>query len=159
MAIKWPNDIVINSKKVCGILSEMKLEGENCAYCVIGVGINIEKITFPEELQEMATSIDAELSGEKRVSPNELLLSILRIFEDTYMAVCEAKCLLPILDRYNELMVNRGKIVRVLEPGNEYEALATGISPCGELLVVKDGKDLRRIYAGEVSVRGLYGYV
>ena len=65
----------------------------------------------------------------------------------------------PILDRYNELMINRGKAVRVLEPGNEYEALATGISPSGELLVVKDGKELRRVYAGEVSVRGLYGYV
>lgn len=159
VSIKWPNDIVINKKKVCGILSEMKLEGEKCAYCIIGVGINIEQTAFPEELQVMATSIKAELAGEQKVTPDELLQNILRIFEGTYEAVCEAGCLTPILERYNELMVNKGKTVRVLEPGNEYEALATGISPFGELLVVKDGKDLRRVYAGEVSVRGLYGYV
>lgn len=157
--IKWPNDIIIHNKKVCGILSEMKLEGENCAYCVIGVGINVEEITFPKELQNMATSIEAELNGDKKVSPDELLENILSIFKGTYEAVCEVGCLQPILKRYEELMINKGKIVRVLEPGNEYEALATGISSFGELLVVKDGKDLRRVYAGEVSVRGLYGYV
>ncbi len=158
-AIKWPNDIVIHNKKVCGILSEMKLEQQTCAYCVIGVGINVEDTSFPEDLQDKATSLCAELPKDKKITSDELLHSILGIFEGAYEAVCEAKCLTPILDRYNELLVNKGKIVRVLEPGNEYEALATGISPFGELLVVKDGKDLRRVYAGEVSVRGLYGYV
>lgn len=157
--IKWPNDIVINNKKVCGILSEMKLEGATCAYCVIGVGINVEERVFPTELRKMATSINTELPEERKILPEMLLDNILRNFEDAYEAVCKADSLTPILDRYNELMINRGKAVRVLEPGNEYEALATGISPSGELLVVKDGKELRRVYAGEVSVRGLYGYV
>ena len=64
-----------------------------------------------------------------------------------------------ILNEYNALLVNQGREVRVLEPGHEYNGHAVGINETGELLIrTADGR-IRKVYAGEVSVRGIYGYV
>lgn len=163
--IKWPNDIVVGSKKVCGILSEMKVEKQKCAYCVIGVGVNIEQTVFGPELADKATSLCAELQKlpieKQKVMPDAegLLSIILKKFEAIYESFCREQDLTPILEQYNTLLVNKGKRVRVLEPGNEYEGLSMGITSMGELLVVKDDDSVQKVYAGEVSVRGLYGYV
>lgn len=177
--IKWPNDIVVNDKKVCGILSEMKVEKQKPAYCVIGVGMNIGRTQFPEELREKATSLwtemmnkkesgvsDAELlakraKSDKMPAPDKeiLLQEILITFEEAYKTFSDAKSLHPILEVYNAHLVNKGRSVRVLEPGGEYEGVAMGVTATGELLVEKDDKTLQKVYAGEVSVRGLYGYV
>lgn len=176
--IKWPNDIVVNGKKVCGILSEMKMERQQPAYCVVGVGINIGQTTFPKELRDKATSLCTELqkrttnagtkgvnlcavgnSAEDGSDKEKLLQEILKAFEDAYQAFLEAENLLPIWENYNGHLVNRNRQVRVLEPGGEYEGTALGISPAGELLVEKSDKTIQKVYAGEVSVRGLYGYV
>ena len=64
-----------------------------------------------------------------------------------------------MIDRYNKLLLNRGEKVRVLEPGHEYEAMALGINESGELMVRLPGGEEKEVYAGEVSVRGVYGYV
>ena len=65
----------------------------------------------------------------------------------------------PIMDGYNEILVNMGREVRVLEPGNEYNACALGINEKGELIVEKEDGSRAAVFAGEVSVRGIYGYV
>ena len=155
--IKWPNDIVVNSKKVCGILSEMKLNKNRPAYCVIGVGINMGQVDFPQELLDKATSLYAEAD---RVPDKQMLLrEILNTFETAYTSFLEAEALTPILEPYNARLVNRNRNVRVLEPGGEYEGISLGVTATGELLVEKTDKSVQKIYAGEVSVRGLYGYV
>ena len=165
VGIKWPNDIVVSKKKVCGILSEMKLEQQECAYCVIGVGINVEQASFPEELKDKATSLYEEMNTSKgeishrKPKTEDLLISILSHFEELYESVSEAKSLLPMQERYNALLVNKDNEVRVLEPGNAYNGVARGITPFGELLVERTDHSLEKVYAGEVSVRGLYGYV
>ncbi len=163
--IKWPNDIVIGEKKVCGILSEMKVEKQQCAYCVIGVGINVEQKVFPQELQDKATSLYNELEklsskgcAEKPDADN-LLETILSKFKIVYEKFCREKSLAPILEQYNALLVNKDRQVRVLEPGHEYEGVSLGITPLGELLVKTEDDTVQKVYAGEVSVRGLYGYV
>ena len=162
--IKWPNDIVVNNKKVCGILSEMKLDKQKPAYCVIGVGMNIKQTEFPEELKDKATSLQAEymcMNGENTptFSKEILLGEILTAFEGAYEAFLETETLIPILETYNNHLVNKNRNVRVLEPGNEYEGFALGVTETGELLVEKSDKTVQKVYAGEVSVRGLYGYV
>ncbi len=154
--IKWPNDIVINNKKVCGILSEMKLEKQNCAYCVIGVGINIGQTSFTEELQDKATSLVEEGVAIRK---EFLLKEILNAFEEAYEAFLEAQTLSPILEAYNAHLVNKNRNVKVLEPSGAYEGIALGVTDTGELLVEKSDKTVQKVYAGEVSVRGLYGYV
>ena len=72
---------------------------------------------------------------------------------------CREKSLAPILEQYNALLVNKDRQVRVLEPGHEYEGMSLGITPFGELLVKTEDGTVQKVYAGEVSVRGLYGYV
>lgn len=169
-SIKWPNDIVVNDKKVCGILSEMKLDKQRCAYCVIGVGMNIGQTQFPEELQDKATSLQAELLNAKSVytvseelsaAPDKqtILQEILVAFEKAYEAFLEAETLLPLLETYNAHLVNKNRRVKVLEPSGAYEGTALGVTATGELLVEKEDGTVQRVYAGEVSVRGLYGYV
>ncbi|MCI8667711.1 MAG: biotin--[acetyl-CoA-carboxylase] ligase [Dorea sp.] len=154
--IKWPNDIIFHGKKLCGILTEMSTEIGCINYVVIGVGINVNQETFPEEIKDKATSLRLETGGRLRRA--ELIAAVMERFEVYYETFLKTKDLSGVRERYNRLLVNRNQEVKVIEPGNEYEAYAIGINDTGELLVrTKDGE--RAIFAGEVSVRGVYGYV
>lgn len=155
--IKWPNDIVLNGKKVCGILTEMSTEIQWINYVVIGVGINVNTKNFPEELAETATSIYLENGCLQRRAP--LAAEVMKQFEQYYHAFMEVGNLSEILEDYNRLLVNREREVRVLEPGHEFNGQAIGINETGELLVRAEEGVIKKVYAGEVSVRGIYGYV
>lgn len=155
--IKWPNDIVVNGKKICGILTEMSIEHDYVKYIVIGVGINVNMGELPEEIRESATSLFLESGRE--ITRAELLQEVLQNFENNYNKFAQTYDLTGIINEYNEFLVNRGKEVRVLDPKGEFEGVAIGVNTVGELQVqTKDGK-VTNVYAGEVSVRGLYGYV
>lgn len=155
--IKWPNDIVVNGRKVCGILTEMSTEIDHIHYVVIGVGINVNQEEFSEEIKQIATSLKRE-TGE-HFSRGLLIKAIMKKFDEYYSLFMERGDLSGILELYNELLVNRGREVRVLEVGNEYHAHAIGINSEGELLVDTPEGERKHIFAGEVSVRGIYGYV
>ena len=155
--IKWPNDIVINGKKVCGILTEMSAEQDYIHYVVIGVGINVGLQEFPRELLDKATSLQAE-SGEN-VSRGELIQHCMECFEEDYECFAQAGDLSGLLDSYNQMLLNRDREVRVLDPRGEYTGTARGINERGELLVKLADGTVAKVYAGEVSVRGLYSYV
>ncbi len=155
--IKWPNDIVMNKKKVCGILTEMATEMEYVNYVVIGVGINVNQEYFSEGIKEIATSLYEETGTVYQRS--ELIAAVLERFEKNYEMFLETGDLSGIRKAYDSILVNRGQEVKVLEPGNEYRAVAEGINKNGELIVrLSDGRQ-KNIFAGEVSVRGIYGYV
>ncbi len=155
--IKWPNDIVVNGKKVCGILSEMKLSGTTVQYCVIGVGINVEQRHFANDIADKATSLVIE--GAAAWNREELLQKILGYFWKEYLSFEKEESLKSIREQYDALLINLGRQVRVLDPKGEYEGIAKGITETGELLVALADGRIEKIYAGEVSVRGLYGYV
>lgn len=155
--IKWPNDIVVEKKKVCGILSEMKLKGTRVDYCVIGVGVNVAKQVFAEEIRDKATSLEEQCHIQ--VDREEILQAILASFERHYEEFLCNKDLSHLQEKYNEWLINREQQVRVLEPQGEYEGVAKGITSTGELLVECEKGVVQKVYAGEVSVRGLYGYV
>ena len=155
--IKWPNDIVMNKKKVCGILTEMATEMEYVNYVVIGVGINVNQEYFSEGIKEIATSLYEETGTVYQRS--ELIAAVLERFEKNYEMFLETGDLSAVRKAYDSILVNRGQEVKVLEPGNEYRAVAEGINKNGELIVrLSDGRQ-KNIFAGEVSVRGIYGYV
>lgn len=158
-AIKWPNDIVINRKKAVGILTEMSLGVEQAAidYIVIGIGINVNNTAFPEDIRDMATSLYLE-KGE-RVSRSVLIAESMRRLEADYEAFLETEDLSAILQDYNTHLISMNKEVRVLDPKGEYTGISRGMDAQGELLVERADGELIRVYAGEVSVRGLYGYV
>lgn len=155
--IKWPNDLILSGKKVCGILTEMRLQDASIDYVVVGVGVNVNTKVFPEELCDRATSLYLE-SGQE-MHKEVLIEDILAIFREEYAQFIEERNLLFLQDEYNAMLVNIGKEVRVLEPGKEYTAYALGMNQTGELLVKTEEGIEKKVYAGEVSVRGVYGYV
>jgi BirA family biotin operon repressor/biotin-[acetyl-CoA-carboxylase] ligase len=156
--IKWPNDVVIHGRKVCGILTEMSTETDYIHYIIIGVGVNVGNQNFPCEIQDKATSLEQE--GVAGLSRSLLLASILKYFEQDYaMFLSDGGGGLTYLAKdYTDWCVNANEQVRVLDPAGEYTGTARGINASGELLVELPDGNIRTVYAGEVSVRGIYGY-
>lgn len=155
--IKWPNDLILSGKKICGILTETELDGMDIGHVVVGVGVNVNEKEFPEELAGKATSL--YLEGGSILNRKLLIEEILERFSKDYKHFLEEENLMFLKDEYNKMLVNSGKEVRVLDPGKEYTAFALGINETGELLVEKADGTMEAVYAGEVSVRGIYGYV
>ena len=155
--IKWPNDLVLSGQKVCGILTEMNLSGTQVEDVIVGVGLNVNTMKFPDELEDKATSLRKETLRE--LECGELLQLILKEFDKQYQRFLENQNLEFLQEDYNAMLINRGREVMVLEPGKEYLAKALGINKFGELLVQKEDGSTEAVFAGEVSVRGIYGYV
>ena len=155
--IKWPNDLVLNGKKICGILTEMSTELMEIQYVITGIGINVNQREFPPEIRDTATSLSLEAGRSFRRS--SLIAAILKAFEKDYTAFLKTGDLSLLLEEYNACLVNRGKEVCILDPSGEYRAVAEGIDESGSLLVTLPDGTRREIISGEVSVRGIYGYV
>ncbi|MDD7643683.1 MAG: biotin--[acetyl-CoA-carboxylase] ligase [bacterium] len=154
--IKWPNDIVIGGKKVCGMLTEMSTQIDYINHIVVGIGINVHNEQFPEELSDRATSLYLE-SGT-HVNRAALVEAVCESFEYYYDIFMRTQDLSGLQEEYNSKMVNMGRQVRILDPKGEYEGIALGITEHGELLT-ETPEGVRRVDSGEVSVRGIYGYV
>lgn len=155
--IKWPNDMVISGKKVCGILTEMGMKGTDIDYVIAGIGINVNAAEFPEEICETATSLAIEAGIQ--LQREEIVAAVLEQISINYKTFLSTGNLKNLIEDYNEVLVNREHEIRVLDPKGEYRGIATGINENGELLVTKEDGTSVAVYAGEVSVRGIYGYV
>ena len=155
--LKWPNDVVSGGRKVCGILTEMSAELDCIHYIVMGMGINTGQREFPEELREKATSLLLECG--RPVNRCRLAAAVLEEFEGLYARFLEDGDLRGLAAEYNSRLAGLGREVRILDPAGAYTGVSRGIDEEGGLLVEMDGGDTRRVVSGEVSVRGLYGYV
>jgi len=155
--IKWPNDLVLDGRKVVGILTEMSTEEDYIRYVVVGIGINVGAKEFPEEIRATATSLG--LHTEEPVNRAKLVCAVMEAFEKYYGIFKETLDLSKLREEYNRELANLGREVRVLAPGQEYDGIAQGIDDAGELLVKVPDGTVRRVVSGEVSVRGIYGYV
>ena len=156
-AVKWPNDIVAEGKKLCGILTELEVENGKIFHLVVGIGINVFQTVFPEELKEKAISIKG--AGGKTVPPEEIVHSVMEAFEGYYESLCKEGDLRGFLPRYNARLANRGRLVTVLDPKGNFRGQALGIDSYGRLLVKAEDGSIRKVFSGEVSVRGIYGYL
>lgn len=154
--IKWPNDIVLNGRKICGILTEMSTEEDSIRYVVVGIGINVNTKDFPEEISKTATSLAIETGHLVRRAP--LVASILKAWEGFYETYKKTLDLNLLKEEYNSHLVNIGREVKVLAPKGDYLGISHGITDTGELIVETNG-EMREVMSGEVSVRGIYGYV
>lgn len=154
--IKWPNDIVLNGKKLCGILTEMEADEHGIHYVVIGIGINLWNQSFSEEIASMATSVVLE-SG-KNISKETLIEAVWREFETDYAGFLKSRDLSGMKEEYQTYLVNLDKQVKVLDPKEPYVGIARGITDTGELIVETQNGE-QEVSSGEVSVRGIYGYV
>ncbi len=155
--IKWPNDLVLNKKKICGILTEMSTQNMEIKYVIIGIGINVAQTDFPEEIKATATSLLLE-SGE-RIPRSKIIASIMSALEEYYEIFMKTEDMSALIDEYNERLVNLGNEVCILAPTGDFRGVSTGINAAGGLMVrLEDGTETE-VISGEVSVRGVYGYV
>lgn len=156
LRIKWPNDIIIDGKKLAGILTEMNAQIDYINHVTIGVGINVNTAAFPDDLQ-YAASLRTEFGRTFRRSV--LIAAVMKRLEENYEIFMETGDLSRLLERYCSMLVNLNRDVLVIRPLEEYRAHAVGIEPTGELIVRKEDGTVEKVYAGDVSVRGVYGYV
>ncbi|WP_304507048.1 biotin--[acetyl-CoA-carboxylase] ligase [Anaerotignum sp.] len=151
--IKWPNDILLNGKKLVGILTEMDCEMQETHFVIVGIGINVNTAEFPEGVNDVATSLYLE-SG-RTFSRKNILQRVLLNFENLYEAFISSHSgFAPFLSRYKEKCSTLNQEVRVI--GKEtFFAQAVDITPEGELVVIrKDNGKQEIVFSGEVSIRG-----
>lgn len=155
--IKWPNDIVADGKKLCGILTEMSTEMECINYVVTGMGINVNMDSFPGGIADVATSI--YLQTGRQTGRSQIIGAVMAAFERVYESFMRTGDMSGLIEDYNSLLANKDNAVKVLDLGGEYTGISLGIDREGELLVKMEDGEVRRVISGEVSVRGIYGYV
>lgn len=163
--IKWPNDLVIEGRKVCGILVEMSSEADRINHIVLGIGINYSQADeeFPEGLKNKAISLlmasgDVKGGGSKDMSRLSIIRSVLCELDRCYQLVLNGRHK-EILDMWMESSVTIGREVRFTMRDVEYSGIAVGITMDGRLSVDCTDGIRRDLLSGEVSVRGIYGYV
>lgn len=155
-AIKWPNDIIMHGKKVCGILTEMTLQSQKIDNITIGIGINVHNEKFPNDICHVATSLFLETGIHFQRA--ELVECVWEMFEYYYEIFLRTEDFSQLAEEYNARLVNLNREVCVLDPGCSFCGKALGITEKGELIVEKENEKII-VSAGEVSVRGVYGYV
>lgn len=149
--IKWVNDVYINQKKVCGILTEAGINAENktLEYAVLGIGVNVGCMEFPEELKEIATSVSNECGFE--VKKEVLIEEILKELELWYPTLWDGGFLRESRER-SILLGKEIRVVDALAEGGSYTAKAVDLDELGHLIIERDGgKEV--LNSGEVSIR------
>ena len=154
--IKWPNDITINNKKLSGILTELSAEIERVNYIVVGIGMNVKDTDFEEELKDKATSLYKENYNVSRI---DIVKEILCQFEKLYLDYIEKDDKKEVLDICRQYSAIINKEIYVIKNDQKELVDCIGINEEGNLIIKnKDGK-LEEIMSGEVSIRGVKGYV
>lgn len=158
-SIKWTNDLVFNGKKLCGILTELGLEGETRSldYLIVGIGTNVnyEIQEFAPELREVATSL-TQICG-REIRRTDLAVAIICAMDQMYRSFPSGKE--EYLEKYRKKCVTTGQQVQIITPAQRKEAYALEIDDEFRLVVQYADGTKQALAAGEVSVRGMYGYV
>ncbi|KAB3533799.1 biotin--[acetyl-CoA-carboxylase] ligase [Alkaliphilus serpentinus] len=155
--IKWPNDIVIEGKKVCGILTEMSAELNEVHYLVVGIGVNVNNTDLPDEIKDKATSLKVQLG--KDINRRDVVCAIINLFEPLYDDFVQDGTLEKTIEICRKESAVLGKSIIILQKDMEVKAKAIEITNEGLLKVqYEDGRE-DMIISGEVSIRGEKGYV
>jgi BirA family biotin operon repressor/biotin-[acetyl-CoA-carboxylase] ligase len=147
--IKWPNDVLVNGKKVCGILIESDVRGSAVDYAVIGIGINVNLLPadFPE-IATTATSLSQELG--RALSRREMIRCLLVEVENLYRALSEGDS---VFREWRDRLVTLGKEVEVSSGKTSYKGTAESVASDGSLFLRQPDGSLIKIVAGDVSLR------
>ncbi|MBR6403700.1 MAG: biotin--[Eubacterium sp.] len=160
--IKWPNDIVVNGKKICGILTELVSipnPGSYDNYVICGIGINVNTESFPEDIADKATSLYLE-TGKMWI--REEIIRDTIVFLSEYISEYEKQNSLEFIrEEYNSYLISLNQEVRLIDNSSDFSDkiyTSKGIDATGALLVTDPDGNTSAVRSGEVSVRGLYGY-
>lgn len=149
--IKWPNDILINRKKVTGILTELQAESDRIHSVIIGIGMNVnqQKSDFPEELQEIATSLLIE--GGKKVSRARVIQEVLVRLETLYEQFL-VEGFLPIKQLWESYAISLGKEIKATTVNSTIIGKAIGITDEGVLLLEDHTGKVHNIYSADIHI-------
>lgn len=147
--IRWPNDLLINGKKVCGILTEIRAEVDRLHMVVLGIGINVNQSSMPEELREIATSL--ALEGGRQYSRLHLLAELLRDIERYYHMLLNEGSSAIVREWSAASTYAEGKRVRVKASRDDYSAVTSGLDASGALKVCRDDGRQELLVAGEIT--------
>lgn len=152
VGIKWPNDLLLNGRKVCGILTEMSAEMDRINYLVLGAGVNVNlaPADFAGEVKETATSLMIERNGP--VSRVGLLRAALESIERWYLCWL-SEGFVPVLARWKDLSVTLDRPVRIHALNETWEGWAEDIDGEGALILRMDDGSRKKVISGEVSLR------
>jgi len=148
--IRWPNDLLVNGRKFCGILTEMHAEPDRMHWAVIGIGINVNQAKMPAELAEVATSLRIETG--KVHSRLELLIRLLRHL-DRYYNQFLVEGPVPIVRRFAEVSSYfQGKRVQISTATESFTGTTAGLDSSGVLRVSRDdGRGIEAVLSGDVA--------
>ena len=150
--IKWPNDVLVAGRKICGILVEAAIEGDRLQYAVMGIGVNLAQRSFPEEISNDATSVRMETG--RAVEPEDFMQLLFPRLGHWYLvATSDAAC---VRDRWEELS-SSGRDCRVSVESSDglVEGVTRGLTAGGALIVELATGERREIVAGDVRVRAV----
>ncbi len=149
--IKWPNDILLNGKKVCGILTELSAEVDRVKYVILGIGVDVNLTTadFPADLRDVATSLKAELG--KALSRADLAVEILRQLDADYTKVIDGG-FAAIADEWEEHCSTIGRQVTIRAGERQIRGRAESLGEDGALLVRTEHGHLERVVGGDVTL-------
>lgn len=153
--IKWPNDVVYDGKKLCGILTEMSSDMDHIEYLVCGMGVNTNQTLFPEEIMHKAASLRM-LTG-KPISRAQLCAAEIEYVNAYYRRYIEGG-MKAIIGEYTEKSSVVGKEITVISGNETYRGICRGFADDGAILVEAQG-EVKHLNAGEVSIRGEHGYI
>lgn len=157
--IKWTNDLILNGRKLCGILTELEFEAESgmLAAAVVGMGINVSQthVDFGPELSPIATSLGQELGRPVRRA--DLAVQLLQTLDGMYRDFPKEKA--DYLEEYRRRCVTTGREVALIRGAERTSAFAESVDNDFALVCRMADGQRQRVIAGEVSVRGLLGYV
>jgi len=147
--IRWPNDLLVNGRKVCGILTEMKAEVDRLHMVVLGIGINVNHSSMPEELQQIATSL--ALQGGRRYSRLQILAELLRDVERYYHLLLKEGNAAIVREWSSVSSYAHGKRIQVKTSADNYTGVTTGLDVSGALKILRDDGRQELLVAGEIT--------
>ncbi|MBI1745543.1 MAG: biotin--[acetyl-CoA-carboxylase] ligase [Acidobacteria bacterium] len=146
--IKWPNDVLLNGRKFCGILSEMVLLGNDTKHAVVGLGLNVHQDSFPPPLDVSATSLFIETG--RHFGRADVLAAILKKFETWYIDFSQRR-FDKVISRWSELSTYAGgRNVTVEKEGRAISGVTRGLDRSGALLLERANGSIETIVAGEI---------
>ena len=153
--IKWPNDVILRDRKVCGVLLEMGFDAAGDMFVIVGTGLNIRRNAYPADLTDRAIALEEVCAPPER---SEIIAAYLNALEASVDAL-EQGNLSGILKPYHDYSCTLGRRVQVIGPEACFTGDAVDVDETGALLVRTESGETRRVLAGDVSVRGMMGYV
>lgn len=154
-ALKWPNDIYLNGRKVGGVLVEMAAELDHVRWVIASIGLNVNNSFEGTDLSSKATSLATELGG--KVSRRDLVVALLGELDTVYDRARKPSGLAEIRNEFEQLDLLQGHRVEVATPGGTVSGVATGIDVEGRLLVRRPDGEVVALFSGEASLAGSGG--